>query len=148
MSSICFIANSKNSGLGRFRWSVFKEMMSTPSKSGIETEAELDDNDNAGDANSLVKKGSLLTANNIDSGAVLEWLNTWLNSFQNSNEGMKKKSNMNYALTIFVQWQWCFILLHLSLCMELTRNQSHRRAICMSQTILAILPDADFNIAM
>lgn len=56
-------------------------MMSTPSKSGIETEAELDDNDNAGDANSLVKKGSLLTANNIDSGAVLEWLNTWLNSF-------------------------------------------------------------------
>ena len=57
----------------------------------METEAELDDNDNAGDANSLVKKRSLLTANNIDSGAVLEWLNTWLNSFQNSNEGMKKK---------------------------------------------------------
>lgn len=110
----------------------FEEMMSTPSNSGAETEA--DDEDDDGDASSGGEGVTVEnTADNIDTGAVLEWLNTRLNSFQNSNEGMKRKCNTNHALTIFVQWKQCLIL-HLHLCMELTRDQLHQRAICMSES--------------
>lgn len=111
----------------------FEEMMPTPSNGGIETEAELeDDDDDAGDASSGGEGATVEnSADNIDTGAVLEWLNTRLNS----NEGMKRKCNTNHALTIFVQRQRCLILhLHPSLCMELIRDQSHPRAICMSES--------------
>jgi len=108
----------------------FEEIMP---KSGTETEAELEEDD--GDDGDISSGGERVAVENTaDTGAVLEWLNTRLNSFQNSNEGMIRKYNTKgHALTIFFKWQQCLIpLLHLP--MELMRDWSHQRAICMSES--------------
>ncbi|KAF8346247.1 hypothetical protein F5887DRAFT_1073895 [Amanita rubescens] len=60
----------------------FEEIMP---KSGTETEAELEEDD--GDDGDISSGGERVAVENTaDTGAVLEWLNTRLNSFQNSNE--------------------------------------------------------------
>lgn len=84
----------------------FEEGLSELSNSGAETEVEFGEEDeNDGDASSGgdgVPVTIENTTENIDTGAALEWLNTRLNGFQNSNEGMKRKWNTNYALTSFI----------------------------------------------